>query len=114
MWKLVLVAGILGAFASRAHADLLRRAVDQVPGGSSPMSGSTGAPIPPPPAAPPEAALDDLQTWAGSPADSSLPALLETTMKQAPSLASAQFDIQIAEAQIEQTFGRNDWRLAGT
>ncbi|MBA3538099.1 MAG: TolC family protein, partial [Deltaproteobacteria bacterium] len=92
----------------RADADLLRRVFgDNVP---------AGAPAPVPPATPPApttppTTADDLATWAGTPTVTSLPALLEATVATTPSLASAKFDIQIAEAQLEQTRGRDDWRI---
>jgi outer membrane protein len=100
--KFLFAVVILGG-AGTAHADLLRRVFDDAP----PGAGATPAPTPPTP-------LDDLATWAGTPEPTTLPALLASTMKNAPSLASAQFDIAIAEAQIEETWGRNDWRLQGS
>ncbi len=99
--KFVFAVVILGT-AGTAHADLLHLVFDDAPGA---VSG--GAPAPPP------AALDDLATWAGTPEATTLPTLLATTIQSAPSLASAKFDIAIAEAEIEATFGRDDWRLQG-
>ncbi|MCX5744339.1 MAG: TolC family protein [Proteobacteria bacterium] len=80
-----------------AHADLLRRALD----GDAEGGGTTPNPV----------ALDGLASWAGAPTVATLGEIIKATVDFAPSLASAKFDIQIAEAQIEQTRGRDDWRL---
>jgi outer membrane protein TolC len=61
------------------------------------------APPPPPP--------DDLTAWAGPVRSTTLPELLRHAAQHAPSLASAKLDIAIAEARIEQTLGRDDWRI---
>ena len=42
-----------------------------------------------------------------------LPALLELAVRTAPSLQTAKLDIEIAEAQIQQTWERHDYFLAG-
>lgn len=104
-----LVGGVvvLGAGAPRAHADLLRRIFDGPPAPGA-------APAAPPAAIAAPAAVDDLAAWAGAPLETTLPQLIESTVHAAPALASAKFDIAIAEAQIEQTFGRDDWRLQGS
>jgi outer membrane protein TolC len=54
-------------------------------------------------------AADDLLAWSGPPQDITLPDLLQIAVRQAPSLQSARIDVAIAEAQIEETFVRNDW-----
>ncbi|HEY5937234.1 MAG TPA: TolC family protein [Kofleriaceae bacterium] len=56
-------------------------------------------------------AAADLTAWAGPARPTSLPELLGLAVRQAPSLQAARFDIAVAEARIEQTFGRNDWNL---
>ena len=56
-------------------------------------------------------AAADLTAWAGPARPTSLPELLGLAVRQAPSLQAAKFDIAVAEARIEQTFGRNDWNL---
>ena len=92
------VACLLGT-AGAAHADLLSRGptVGDAPGGG-------GGTAPPPPD-------DDLAAWAGPAQPTSLPALLQHAVTQAPSLASARLDVAIAEARIEQTWARDDWRI---
>jgi len=88
---------LLGVVSSRAEADALRRAIalaDDTPGGT------------PPPKQP-----ADLTSWAGEARATTLPELLQVTVRQAPSLQTAKFDIAIAQARIEQTWGRNDWQL---
>ncbi len=75
-----------------ARADLLARAIDEAGG-----------------AAPP---TDTLLAWAGAARPTSLPELLQIAVRQAPSLQSATLDIEIAKAQIEQTWARRDWLFA--
>jgi outer membrane protein len=58
-------------------------------------------------------AAADLTAWAGPARPTSLPELLQLAIRQAPSLQAARFDIAIAEARIQQTFGRDDWNLQG-
>jgi outer membrane protein len=60
---------------------------------------------PPPPQSP------DLTSWAGEARATTLPELLQVSVRQAPSLQTAKLDIAIAEARIQQTWGRNDWLL---
>lgn len=99
---LIVVLGLLLGLASSstpARADVLGRlvtAADEQTGGT------------PPPQQPP-----DLTVWAGQARATSLPELLQVTVRQAPALASARIDIAIAEAQIQQTWARNDWQLSG-
>ncbi|MBA2542833.1 MAG: TolC family protein [Deltaproteobacteria bacterium] len=93
----VLAAALL-ASPRRTHADLIWR-IAQDPGGG-------GAPAPTAPTNP-----DDLSTWAGPARPTSLPALLKHAIQNAPSLKNAKLDIEIAEARIEQTFGRDDWQI---
>lgn len=115
----VLVA--LVALPSHARADLLSFALGQAGGGTG------GSTTPPPPAptpgappanvgtpvngTPPPPQSDDLTSWAGQPQSISLPDLLQHAVRNAPSLASAKLDIAIAEAQIEQTYVRDDWHI---
>src|SRR4051812_27190775 len=78
-----------------AHADLLGRAVHAVgdeAGGGPPTR-------------------DDLASWAGATRSTTLAELLQVTVRQAPSLANARYDIAIAEAQISETWARRDWSL---
>nr|MBA3819757.1 TolC family protein [Deltaproteobacteria bacterium] len=53
----------------------------------------------------------NLTSWAGPARETSLPALLQLAVRQAPALASARIDIAIAEARIQQTFARDDWQI---
>ncbi len=53
----------------------------------------------------------DLTAWAGPARATNLPELLQLAVRQAPALQTARIDIAIAEAQIEQTWVRNDWQL---
>lgn len=103
---LVLV-GILPVVAGTtvARADLLTRAVSIVDDPTS-SSGGGGAP-----GATPPTTADDLSTWAGPARATSLPDLLQQAVRQAPSLRSARIDIAIAEAQISQTYARDDWQI---
>jgi len=98
-----LLPPILGA-ASEAHADLLGRAVAIVADDPTTTGGGGGGAKPP-------ATADDLSTWAGPARATSLPDLLQEAVRQAPSLQAARIDIAIAEAQIEQTFSRDDWQI---
>jgi outer membrane protein TolC len=54
----------------------------------------------------------DLSAWAGEPRATTLPALLQLAVQQAPALRNAKLDIAIAEARIQQTWARNDWLVA--
>ncbi|NVB79645.1 MAG: TolC family protein [Kofleriaceae bacterium] len=83
---LVLLAG--GA----ARADLTTRALDAADGGGSP----------------PQTALI---SWAGTVKQTTLPDLLQVAVRTAPALQTAKLDIEIANAQIQQTWGRHDWFL---
>ena len=87
-----------------ARADVLPRVLYQA--ADPPAPG--GAPPAPPPA---QNALDDLASWAGPAQTTTLPQLLQVAIRQAPALQSARIDIAIAEARIEQTWSRDDWRL---
>jgi outer membrane protein len=55
---------------------------------------------------------DDMLAWAGTAQATSLPALLQIAVRQAPALAGARIDVEIAEARIEQTRARGDWHIA--
>lgn len=94
----LVVALILVSGASQARADLLTRLVTAVD--DDPAGGGGGV-----------TARDDLSTWAGPARAITLPELLQQAVRQAPSLASARIDIAIAEAQIEQTYARDDWQI---
>ena len=89
----------LVAGASPASADVLGRALRVLD------DGETGGPAPPP--------ADDLLSWAGPTRATSLPALLSNAVERVPSLASAKLDIEVAEARIQQTMSRDDWRIRG-
>lgn len=77
-----------------ARADILWRLLDDAGGG--------GAPPPRP---------TDLTAWAGAARQTTLPELLQHAVQHAPQLRSAKIDIAIAEAQIAQTYARDDWRI---
>jgi outer membrane protein len=81
-----------------ARADLLTRAVAAAAGDDA----GGGAPVQP----------ADLTAWAGPARATNLPELLQTAVRQAPALQTARIDIAIAEAQIQQTWARNDWALS--
>src|SRR5665647_1822685 len=106
---LVLV-GVLSLVAgtSDARADLLARVVAIVDDPATSTGGGGAAPTttPPTPATP-----DDLSTWAGPARATTLPDLLQQAVRQVPGLLTAQIDMAIAEAQIEQTFARDDWHV---
>lgn len=92
-----LALAALVAVPARAEADLLSYALGQ--------AGDSSGGAPPPPQDP------DLIAWAGPAAPITLPDLLQHAVRNAPSLASARLDIAIAEAQIEQTYARDDWHI---
>jgi len=71
------------------------------------------APPSSPPSSPPAKATveNDLLTWSGPVQQTSLPELLQVAVRVAPSLLSAKLDIEIARAQIQQTWVRHDWVL---
>jgi outer membrane protein len=86
-------------WSSRGEADVLRlmlTAADDQAGGTPPPQQSA-----------------DLTSWAGQPRATTLPELLQVSIRQAPTLQTAKIDIAIAEARIQQTWGRNDWLLRG-
>jgi outer membrane protein len=56
--------------------------------------------------------VKDLGDLAGEPAKIDLPQLLQTAVRQAPSLASATIDVEIATAQVESSMGLDDWTVA--
>jgi outer membrane protein len=88
---------LLGLMSSRGEADVLRimlAAADDQAGGT-----------PPPQQSP------DLTSWAGEARATTLPELLQVSVRQAPALLTAKLDIAIAEARIQQTWARNDWLL---
>lgn len=72
-----------------AHADLTARALDAADGGSS--------------------AQTPLISWAGAVKQTTLPDLLQVAVRMAPALQTAKLDIEIAQAQIQQTWARHDW-----
>jgi outer membrane protein TolC len=90
-WPFVLCS--LVALTQLAHADLTSRALS-----AADESGGS-------------AANNSLLSWAGTPKQTSLPDLLQIAIRLAPSLQSAKLDIEIAEAQIQQTWARRDWLL---
>jgi outer membrane protein len=87
-----------------AKADVLNRVltvVDQ----PAPTTGSSSS-SPPPPEQPP-----DLSAWAGEAKPTTLPELLQVSIRQTPALANARIDVDVAEAQIQQTWARNDYLI---
>ena len=100
MRRLLWLSLAIAVAPSPARADLLGRILavgDGEAGGASP------APV----------ALADLSSWAGPTRATTLAELLQVTVRQAPSLANARYDIAIAEAQISETWARRDWTLKG-
>ncbi|HTL31614.1 MAG TPA: TolC family protein [Kofleriaceae bacterium] len=93
-WPLVVLA--LVAVTPVAHADLTSRAF------SAADDASTGSSAP-----------DSLLTWAGTPKQTSLPELLELAIRLSPTLQNAKLDVEIADAQIQQTWARRDWLFSG-
>jgi outer membrane protein TolC len=89
-----LLFALIAGTSSRGQADVLGhalKAAEQQAGGGA----ATQTP--------------DLIQWAGEPRAITLPELLQITVRQAPNLQAAKLDIAVAEARIEQTWGRNDW-----
>jgi outer membrane protein len=76
-----------------ARADLLARMLDADGAGSTAPS------------------ADDLLAWAGPSEETSLPAILSVAVRAAPSLQQARIDIAVAEAQITETWIRNDYTI---
>src|SRR5882672_10469414 len=93
-----LLGGVLLALlvhASTVKADVLGRVFgvgDDQPGGTAPPQQSP-----------------DLTAWAGEARTTTLPELLQLTVRQAPNLQSARIDIAVAEARIQESWARNDW-----
>jgi len=88
---------VLFGVSSRGEADVLRvmlAAADDQAGGT-----------PPPQQSP------DLTSWAGEPRATTLPELLQVSVRQSPALQNAKLDIAVAEARIQQTWARDDWQL---
>lgn len=118
----VVLLALLGV-PRAADADLLARAVaaaEQAGGAQAqqpqpqpaqPQPQQLPQPAQPPQQPPPP---DDLTAWAGPARPAALPELLQHAVQHAPSLASARIDIAIAEARIEQTLARDDWRIDAT
>lgn len=104
----VVLFALLGA-PRAADADLLARAIS-----AAEQSGGQQQPGQPPPGQQPAAAAsstDDLTAWSGPARQTALPELLQHAVRHSPSLATAQIDIAIAEARIQQTLARDDWQL---
>jgi outer membrane protein TolC len=78
-----------------AWADLLARALDDT-SSLKPLTGS-----------------GDLLVWAGPVRPTSLPDLLQIAVRRSPALQTARIDIEIAQAQIQQTWARHDWLMGG-
>ncbi len=105
----VVLLALLGV-PRAADAVVLARAVaaaEQAQGAPAP---APATPQPPPQPPPPP---DDLTAWAGPARPAALPQLLQHAIQHAPALASARIDIAIAEARIQQTLSRDDWRIDG-
>lgn len=90
------------------------------PAPAAPTSGAPAAPaapaapIPPVPAPPAPAdplAATSIASWAGQATVTSLAELLKGTIANAPELAQAKLDIEIAEARILEASARDDWQL---
>jgi outer membrane protein len=87
--------------------------------GSVTVPGSQAQTVPPVPATAPaepaaptqpiEAPATSLEAWAGPAQATSLPELLAHAVKNLPSLATAKYDISIAEAQMEIARARHDY-----
>ncbi|HEY0195890.1 MAG TPA: TolC family protein [Kofleriaceae bacterium] len=84
--------------SSTARADVLGRILTAA---DDPTSGA-----PPPPQQ-----TADLTAWAGEAKATSLPDLLQSAVRQTPALVNARIDIAIADARIQQTWARSDWKL---
>jgi outer membrane protein TolC len=94
--KLVAAAASIALFSSgELHADVLSHALDAGGGASAPADPT------------------DLIAWSGAARPITLPDLLQLAVRQAPALQTAKIDIAVAEAQIAQTYGRNDWLVTG-
>jgi len=97
--RLACVLFTVCCLSSRGEADVLRlmlESSDDQAGGSPPPQQSA-----------------DLTAWAGEARATTLPELLQVSVRQAPALQTAKLDIAIAEARIQQTWARNDWQLRG-
>ncbi len=95
---LVVTCSVL-AMECIASADVLTRALVDADGGGAPAQ----------PAQPAQPASDNMISWAGPVRATSLPELLEIAVRQSPALQNAKLDIEIARAQMQQTWVRNDW-----
>ncbi len=95
-------AGVIGALAlaTSARADILKRVLDVGDGGGSA-----------PPLQPGSDAAVDLAKWAGESRAMTLAEILQISVRQAPSLVNARIDTKVADAQIEETWVRNDWKV---
>jgi len=91
-----LLFALIAGSSSRGQADVLGHALKAA---EQQAGGGTASQMP------------DLIQWAGEPRAITLPELLQITVRQAPNLLVARFDIAVAEARIEQTWARNDWQL---
>jgi len=87
LFTLVMTSGV-------AQADLVMRALDQ----AAPSGGAAAASVD-----------NNLLSWSGEVRQTSLPELLQVAVRTAPALQNAKLDIEIAEAQIQQTWARRDW-----
>src|SRR5262245_25120366 len=84
---------ILLATTGAARADLTSRALDTIDEG-----GGT---------------KNNLIAWAGVAKQTTLPERLQLAVRFAPALQSPKLDIEIAEAQIQETWERRDWIVNG-
>jgi outer membrane protein len=91
------LVAVLSLTLTRAEADTLKRILD---------AGDDAGGGPPPNAS-------GLAAWAGPSRATTLPDLLQVTVRQSPALRNARYDIAIAEARIQQTWVRNDWLFRG-
>jgi outer membrane protein TolC len=95
------------SFTSTAAADPILTAIQLAPQDTG--GGGTGVAPAQPPASPPAAPM--LADVAGPARPIGLPELLQLAVRQAPALAQAQIDIEIAEAEIEGARAWADWAV---
>ncbi|MDX2089478.1 MAG: TolC family protein [Kofleriaceae bacterium] len=92
---------VVASASTRGNADPLWRLMELAQDGG----GGGGSPATTRPS--------DLSGWAGPARLTSLPDLLQHAVRNAPALQTARIDISIAEAQIAQTYARDNWQLRG-
>ena len=103
---LVATAAAPALAPSPARADVIGRAFAAA---GDPPGGAAA----PPAAAPDPTDSPGLAAWAGEAHATSLPELLQVAIRTVPALQSARLDVEIAEARVQATWGRNDWLIGG-